>query len=103
MRRLPILLAALCLTSCSPPVMFSVDADEPIEGGTLTLNGYSANLMKNVDGAYWAKWNGSDADGRIEIIFPDGGTTTCRVGYVTQGMNVQEFTVRGRKCEQVSL
>ena len=101
MRRL-LLLPAILLSSCSSPVMFRVDVDEKIEGGTLTLNGKSADLMKNVDGDYWAKWNGSDADGEIKIVFPDGKTTTCRIGYVTPGVGIQEFAVRHRQCEQVA-
>jgi hypothetical protein len=80
--------------------MFRVDVDEPIEHGKLTLNGNSADLMKNLDGAYWAKWSGSDARGTIEIVFPDGGATTCRVGYITNGMGVQDFSIRNRRCEQ---
>jgi hypothetical protein len=82
--------------------MFRVDVDEKVDGGTLTLNGTSAHLMKNVDGSYWAKWDRSDADGEIQIMFPDGGTTTCRIGYVTHGLTVQEFVVRSRRCEQVA-
>ena len=101
MKRLVILAAAGLLVSCSPPVMFSVAADEPIERGKLTLNGNSVELMKNVDGAYWAKWNGSDAHGTIEIVYPDGAVVTCRVGYVTQGMGIQEFSVQDRQCEHV--
>ena len=97
-----LLLPVILLSACSPPVMFRVDVDEQVKGGTLTLNGNSADLMKNLDGNYWAKWNGSDADGDIRIVFPDGQTTTCHVGYVTQGMGIQEFEIRHRQCEQVA-
>ena len=93
----------LIAVSCSEPVMFSVNVDEQIVGGTLILNGRSARLMKNLDGAYWAKWNGSDASGRIEILYPDGGSITCNVGYVTNGMrDIQMFSVTDRVCQQVT-
>jgi hypothetical protein len=78
--------------------MFAVDVDEPIAGGTLTLNGRSARLKKNMDGRYWAKWNGSDADGKIDILYPDGGKASCRIGYVTHGMSIQNFSVSKRIC-----
>lgn len=101
MRQL-LFLPIILLCACSPPVMFRVDVDERLDGGTLTLNGNSAPLLKNVDGAYWAKWNGADADGEIRIVFTDGASTICRVGYVTQGMGVQKFAVKNRQCEQVA-
>ena len=78
--------------------MFRVEVDEPIAAGSLSLNGNSARLMKNVDGAYWAKWNGSDASGRIDIVYPDGGKAFCRIGYVTQGMGTQTLSIRNRVC-----
>ena len=102
MRVVPFLSAALLTTSCAPPVMFRVDVDEPIQVGTLTLNGRSAELMKNVDGAYWGKWNGSDAAGQIEIMFADRKSATCRIGYVSHGITkIQQFEVKKRVCNQV--
>lgn len=101
MLRLASIPLGLLLAACSPPVLFAVDVDEPIEGGTLTLNGHSARLASNVDGAYWATWDGSDADGQIEVRFADGSTTHCPVGYVTNGMTeVQRYRVKARKCRQ---
>lgn len=78
--------------------MIAVDVDEEIEGGKLVLNGKSAGLTKNVDGVYWAKWDGPDASGYIEIRYPDGERIQCRVGYVTHGMEPQRFEVRDRTC-----
>jgi hypothetical protein len=102
MRVAPIMLPALFLMACSPPVMFRVEVDEPIDGGTLTLNGNSAALIKNADGAYWAKWDGSDASGRIEIVYPDGTKAVCTVGYVTNGLlEIQNFVVTDRQCNAV--
>lgn len=98
-RRAALTLFAI-LGGCSQPAMFAVDVDEKIEDGTLVLNGKSAALFHNVDGAYWGKWNGSDASGRIDVRYPDGTLVYCRVGYVTQGMEPQRFTVRHRKCTQ---
>ena len=100
MKRLALLASVGLLTSCSLPVMFSVAVDEPVLRGKLTLNGNSADLVKNFDGAYWAKWNGSDAAGTIDVVFPDGAVVTCRVGYVTQGMGVQAFSIHDRHCER---
>jgi hypothetical protein len=91
----------LAASACSPPVMFSVDVDEPISGGTLTLNGASARLMKNIDGAYWGIWNGADASGTIEVLYPGGQRASCSVGYVTPGMSIQTYTIRNRKCQGV--
>ncbi len=97
------ILLLLAVSACSPPVMFSVSADEDIRAGTLTLNGKSAPLMRNIDGAHWAKWDGSDASGVIEIVFPDGTTTVCEVGYVTHGMmDVQTYVIADRVCAQVT-
>jgi len=96
-----IVLIYLFLEGCALPTMFSVSVDEPVKGGTLTLNGRSANLIHNIDGAYWAKWNGSDASGTIRVIFPDGKSTICRIGYVTPGMGIQRFEVLNRRCNQV--
>lgn len=102
MRGYWVVLGASLLTSCSPPVMFAVDVDEPISGGALILNGNSAGLMKNIDGAYWAKWSGSDASGSIVVRYPDGAKTTCSVGYVTHGMSdIQRFEIKKRICEQL--
>jgi hypothetical protein len=93
----------LSLSGCSVPVMFSVSVDEEIRGGTLTLNGKRAPLMRNVDGAYWAKWEGSDASGTIEVVFPDGGKAVCEIGYVTHGMtDVQAYEVIDRTCTAVA-
>jgi len=78
--------------------MFRVDVDEEIVGGNLILKGRSARLIKNIDGAYWVKWNGGDAGGRIDIVYPDGRNISCRVGYVTHGMGVQRFSVKKRLC-----
>lgn len=92
----------LMLAACSPPVLFRVQTDEPVVSGSLQLNGKSANLMKNFDDAYWAKWNGSDASGKITLQFEDGASTTCIVGYVTNGMNeIQEYAVSRRVCKHV--
>ncbi len=93
----------LLLASCAPDPMFAVDVDEPIELSKLTLNGNSANMMKNVDGRYWAKWGGSDAGGSIEIYYPDGKSISCEIGYVTHGHGlpeIQAFEVKNRKCAQ---
>lgn len=95
--------AACCLTlaGCSAPVMFSVAVDEDIDHGTLSLNDNTGKLMRNMDGKYWAKWSGSDASGHIEVVFSDGETTRCEVGYVTHGLlEVQEFVVENRTCRQ---
>ncbi|MCW2337298.1 hypothetical protein M2337_001531 [Sphingobium sp. B2D3A] len=81
--------------------MFRVDVDETIIGGELVLNGNAARLMKNVDGAYWAKWTGGDASGEIIIRYPDKKSAVCRIGYVTSGMDIREFVVRHRICEQM--
>ncbi len=94
--------ALLALPSCSPPVMFSVDVDEEIAGGTLTLNGSSARLERNADGTYWAKWDGSDASGQITLEYPDGSTARCEVGYVTHGIKEQRYQVVDRECEDQS-
>lgn len=102
MLRLASIPLGLLLAGCSPPVLFAVEVDEPIAGGSLTLNGHSAKLMRNVDGVYWAKWSGSDADGRIDVAFADGASASCRVGYVTRGMTeVQRFSVKARKCQKL--
>ncbi|MFM7405058.1 MAG: hypothetical protein ACKO1N_13430 [Erythrobacter sp.] len=90
------------LSGCSIPVMFSVTVDEELSGGTLTLNGSSAPLMRNIDDAYWAKWEGSDASGTIEVVYPDGAKTVCEVGYVTHGMtDEQAYAVVDRQCTAV--
>ena len=83
--------------------MFSVSVDEDVSGGTLTLNGKRAPLMHNIDGAYWAKWDGSDASGVIEIVYPDGAKVVCEIGYVTRGMtDVQRYEVIDRHCNAVA-
>lgn len=87
---------------CSAQTTFRIEVDEPIVDGQIVLNGTYANLMENPDGAYWAEWAGSDASGQIDVAYPDGGRASCLVGYVTRGMDMQEFTVRDRKCEQVA-
>ena len=95
---LTILLGA---SSCSLPVMFRVEVDEQVVGGRLFLNEKSARLMRNADGAYWGKWTGSDASGRIEIDYPDGSVVVCKIGYVTHGLEIQDFQIRKRNCLQV--
>lgn len=95
-------LLMLSLPGCSIPVMCSVTVDEEVSGGTLTLSGKSARLMRNVDGAYWARWDGSDASGTIEVVYPDGAKAVCEVGYVTHGMtDVQAYAVVDRQCAAV--
>lgn len=103
MKQLFLLCGTLLVSSCVLEPMFAVDVDEPVESAKLTLNGNSANMMKNVDGRYWAKWGGSDAGGSIDIFYPDGAVTKCEIGYVTHGHGVpeiQSFEVKNRKCEQ---
>jgi len=78
--------------------MFSVDVDEEITGGALTLNGSSARLIRNADGSYWAKWDGSDASGQITLDYHDGSTVRCAVGYVTHGIKEQRYRVVDREC-----
>lgn len=93
----------LSLSGCSVPVMFSVTVDEEVSGGALTLNGKRAPLMRNVDGAYWAKWDGPDASGKIEFVFPDGAKAVCEIGYVTRGMtDVQRYAVIDWECTAVA-
>ena len=82
----------------SPPVTFKIEIDEPIAAGTLTLNGQSARLIKDVDGTYRAEWDGGDADGRIDLIYPDGGRSSCHIGYLTHSMGPQSVLVRKRVC-----
>lgn len=100
--KLLVALALAALAGCSQPAMVRVEADEAVEGATLVLNGRSAPLIKNVDGAYWGKWNGGDADGLIEVRFAVGATAVCRVGYLSSGMGVQEFRIDRRQCRQVA-
>ncbi len=103
MRPFAAALLMFSLSGCSVPVMFSVSVDEEVSGGTLTLNGKRAPLMRNVDGAYWAKWDGSDASGTIEVVYPDGTKAVCEIGYVTHGMtDVQKYAVIDRQCTAVA-
>lgn len=93
---------AILVSGCSPPVMFAVDVDEPIAGGTLMLNARFTELMRDAGGTYTARWDGADGSGSIAIRYPDGATISCRIGYVTNGLReVQRFVVRARQCEQV--
>lgn len=91
-------LAAL-LSGCSMPPMFSVAVDEPIVGGRVTLNGGSAPLMKNLDGAYWAKWREVAAEGEMVVTFADGKTASCKITYVPgTSPQRQAYAVRHREC-----
>ena len=97
-----ILLAGFTLAfvaGCSRPVMFRVQVDEAVLGGKLTLNGNSARLIKNVDGAYWAKWDGNYASGEILVEYPDGATVKCQIDHVTHDMTeIQDFRILQRRC-----
>lgn len=86
------------------PPMFSVQVDEPIAGGTITLNGGTVPLMKNVDGAYWAKWREAVAEGKITVRFPDGKSVSCGVGYKPgSSPRMQVFAIRDRKCAPLAV
>lgn len=78
--------------------MVRVESDEPIRDGQLIVNGAAANLMKNADGAYWAKWTGADTEGRIEVHFLDGQATTCEIAHLRSEGVVQTFKVANRRC-----
>lgn len=95
-------LAAL-LAGCTMPPMFSVEVDEPIAGGRITLNGGSAKLMKNLDGAYWAKWREVVAEGDMVVTFADGKTASCKIAYVPgTSPQRQAYAIRDRKCVRLA-
>ena len=104
MRLQLVVIFALFVSSCATPPMFAVEVDEPIKSGTITLNDGSAPLIKNLDGAYWAKWTERDAKGKIVVLFPDGTETSCEISYaVGKSPQMQRFKVVFRQCMQIEL
>jgi hypothetical protein len=94
-------LAAL-LAGCGMPPMFSVAVDEPIIDGLITLNGGSAKLIKNLDGAYWAKWREKAAEGELMVVFTDGKRASCKIEYAPgNSPQRQAFAIRNRKCARL--
>ena len=92
-------LAAALLNGCSMPPMFSVAVDEPIIGGRITLNGGSAGSMKNLDGAYWAKWREVAAEGEMVVTFADGNIVSCPIAYIPgSSPQRQAYAIRDRQC-----
>ena len=90
------------LAGCPMPPMFSVAVDEPIVDGRMTLGGASAPLMKNLDGAYWAKWRDEAAEGELVVIFADRKTVSCKIAYVPGGSaQHQAYAIRNRKCSRL--
>lgn len=87
------------LAGCSVPPMFSVAVDEPIVDGRMTLNGASARLMKNLDGAYWAKWREVPGKGEIVVFYADGTSASCKIAYIPGTTpQHQAFAIHNRKC-----
>jgi hypothetical protein len=84
------------------PPMFSVAVDELVIDGRITLNGGSAKLMKNLDGAYWAKWREKVAEGELKVVFADGKSASCKIAYVPgRSPQRQAFAIRNRKCARL--
>lgn len=92
----------LFLAACSRPVPFELEVDERISSADLVLNGKTSNFERHGYGPYKSEWNGSDASGQINILYPDGSRTTCQVGYVTHGITEpQRFRLENKACKQV--
>lgn len=103
MTRLRILLGLVIFLSagCSKGVPFDLKSDEPLKSATLSLRDQRISMEKGADGVYVAHWAGGEADGTIQVIFPDGGVASCRVGYVTDGLGPQKFMLEHRRCSQL--
>lgn len=95
-------LVVALLSGCNIPPMFSVAVDEPILEGSITLNGGSAPLMKNLDGAYWAKWREVAAEGAMVVTFADRKTASCPIAYVPgSSPQRQAYAIRDRQCRRL--
>jgi hypothetical protein len=92
--------ALICalVTACSRGVPIEIETDEPIESATLHLNGQTIPMKEADFDRHTATWEGADASGTIEIVYSDGASSSCRVGYVTNGLERQRFVVKDRQC-----
>lgn len=81
------------------PPMFSLAVDEPIIDGHIKLNDGTAKLIKNLDGAYWAKWREVEAKGEMAVTFADGKAVSCKIAYIPgTSPQRQAYVIRNRKC-----
>jgi hypothetical protein len=87
----------------APPHRFVVNADREIRSAQLKLNGKARTMVVYGKSAS-AGMMLSDASGAIMIVFADGTTTECRIGYITNGeMEPHEIVVEGGKCTVPSI
>jgi hypothetical protein len=98
MRRFAASIGILFLIGCSAPVRFLVTIDEPADRAELVLDDYPMEMRPIPSGQYEAVWEGGDSSGYIEVLYPDGATVRCSIGYATIGMEDQVFEIRDRSC-----
>lgn len=107
-QRLPIgvYIAAIGISGCaSPPHRFAVEDNDAVSA-TLTLNGgfesKSTQLVRR-GGVWRGELNARDANGRIRLVYEDGRTVDCVIGYVTNGQYERHrFEVADGVCEPIA-
>lgn len=90
----------LLLAGCqAPPHTLIVSADRSISRAIATLNGESTIMTVNGNVAS-ARFDVSDASGRIDLGFSDGTQAACVIGYITNGeFEPHNFRITDGRCE----
>lgn len=89
----------------APPHRFIVSLDEPARSAHLALgnaNGMTETLMAGGPIRFTASRDIGDASGSIRIKWPDGSTTDCPVGYITNGEAEPHLVaIHKRQCAEI--
>ena len=89
----------------APPHRFVVKLDEQARSVSLTLGNSNGDVTTAMDGGP-TKFTGSqdigDASGAIRVEWPDGSSTECIVGYITNGEREPHVVaIDDRKCPKI--
>ena len=77
---------------------FELHLEEPIDNATLVVNDERIPMVQDGD---WmsASWDGADGMARIVVTHRDGSSTTCTIGYITNGEHEPHVaSLSGKDC-----
>lgn len=101
--RWALLLLVLALAGCDRNTFQVDDPKGLVRSATLRLCGSETPMERAGTSFELSRKNKCEGDGEIRLIYQDGGSEHCLIGYVTSGMP-QDFHYRAEKssCRPVS-
>jgi hypothetical protein len=101
--RWALLLGTLALTDCSRNTFEVDDPNGVVRSATLELCGSQSALKHDGPSFTTSRWANCEADGEITLVYHNGPTQHCIVGYVTADMP-QDFHFRAEQssCREIT-